>query len=91
MQTIASTLVQTWASLALSTSNNLLLAYGTTGTSTLGYNLFADRWLATNIVSTEVCSIYVPSRTYLLTIHYLFEGVQCSNGVVRQLTQRGQH
>lgn len=54
--TIASTLVQTWASLALSTSNNLLLAYGTTGTSTLGYNLFADRWLATNIVSTEVFS-----------------------------------
>ncbi|KAH9968155.1 DUF1793-domain-containing protein [Russula dissimulans] len=42
-----------WKSLALS-DDHLLVAYGQANSWTLGYNLFADVWLGTNLVESSV-------------------------------------
>ncbi|KAI0259050.1 hypothetical protein BC834DRAFT_974627, partial [Gloeopeniophorella convolvens] len=43
-----------WKSLALDTDQHLLAVYGNAGSWTLGYNLFADVWLGTNLVDSSV-------------------------------------
>ena len=43
-----------WKSLALSSDQHLLAVYGQTNSWTLGYNLFADVWLGTNLVESSV-------------------------------------
>jgi len=43
-----------WKSLAFSNDQHLLAAYGQNNSWTLGYNLFADVWLGTNLVEPSV-------------------------------------
>jgi len=43
-----------WKSLALASDQHLLAVYGQTNSWTLGYNLFADVWLGTNLVEPSV-------------------------------------
>jgi len=43
-----------WKSLAFSNDQHLLAAYGQNNSWTLGYNLFADVWLGTNLVESSV-------------------------------------
>ncbi|EIM87375.1 uncharacterized protein STEHIDRAFT_146778 [Stereum hirsutum FP-91666 SS1] len=52
----ASSYINTWSSLAISSSNSLLLSYGNSGSSSYGYNIFADLWLGTNLVSSTILS-----------------------------------
>ncbi|KAH9968154.1 hypothetical protein BC827DRAFT_1122730 [Russula dissimulans] len=49
----AAQLYDQWKSLALS-NGHLLAVYGQTNSWTLGYNLFADVWLGTNLVESSV-------------------------------------
>ncbi|KAH9000742.1 hypothetical protein EDB86DRAFT_3075192 [Lactarius hatsudake] len=51
---IAGKLYGQWKSLALDIDQHLLAAYGQVGSWTLGYNLFADAWLDTNVVEPSV-------------------------------------
>ncbi|THH08873.1 hypothetical protein EW146_g8851 [Bondarzewia mesenterica] len=53
---IASEYANRWQSMALNTGGQpyMLLSYGDTSSFTFGYNLFADRWLKTNIVNSTV-------------------------------------
>jgi hypothetical protein len=44
-----------WRSHALGDDQHLLAAYGQSDSWTLGYNLFADVWLGTNLVESSVC------------------------------------
>ncbi|TFY68763.1 hypothetical protein EVG20_g3433 [Dentipellis fragilis] len=54
-QTNATQLVQQWQAQALSSDKTHLLAtYGNQDTSTIAYNLFADKWLGTNLVDQSV-------------------------------------
>jgi len=53
-QSAAAQLYNQWKSLALSSDQHLLAVYGQTSTWTLGYNLFADAWLGTNLVDPSV-------------------------------------
>ncbi|KAI0049479.1 DUF1793-domain-containing protein [Auriscalpium vulgare] len=51
----ASNLIQQWNSFALSDDKHLLAKYGDPSSSwTLGYNLFADSWLGTNLLDSSV-------------------------------------
>ncbi|KAF8497614.1 hypothetical protein F5888DRAFT_1613618 [Russula emetica] len=50
----AANLYAQWKSLALSDDQHLLAAYGQNHSWTLGYNLFADVWLGTNLVESSV-------------------------------------
>ncbi|KAF8497609.1 hypothetical protein F5888DRAFT_1906874 [Russula emetica] len=50
----AANLYAQWKSLALSSDQHLLAAYGQNNSWTLGYNLFADVWLGTNLVESSV-------------------------------------
>ncbi|KAN0107744.1 hypothetical protein V8E52_009833 [Russula decolorans] len=50
----AANLYARWKSLALSSDQHLLAAYGQNNSWTLGYNLFADVWLGTNLVESSV-------------------------------------
>ncbi|KAA1474523.1 hypothetical protein DENSPDRAFT_860385 [Dentipellis sp. KUC8613] len=51
----ATQLVQQWQAQALSSDKtHLLAAYGQQDTSTIAYNLFADKWLGTNLVDQSV-------------------------------------
>ncbi|TFY76685.1 hypothetical protein EWM64_g7329 [Hericium alpestre] len=51
----ATQLVQQWTSQALSSDKSRLLeTYGDASSMTLGYNLFADRWLGTQLVDQSV-------------------------------------
>ncbi|KAI0066101.1 hypothetical protein BV25DRAFT_1797287 [Artomyces pyxidatus] len=51
----ASGLYEQWASLALASSDKHILAmYGQESSWSLGYNLFADRWIGTNLVNSSV-------------------------------------
>ncbi|KAN0137115.1 protein of unknown function (DUF1793) domain containing protein [Lactarius tabidus] len=43
-----------WKGLALTSGQHLLAAYGLVDSWTLGYNLFADVWLGTNVVNSSV-------------------------------------
>ncbi|KAF8497612.1 hypothetical protein F5888DRAFT_1923669 [Russula emetica] len=43
-----------WKSLALNSDQHLLAEYGQNNSWTLGYNLFADVWLGTNLVESSV-------------------------------------
>ena len=54
LQNAASKLYTQWKSLALSSDKHLLATYGQTNSWTLGYNLFADVWLGTNLVESSV-------------------------------------
>ena len=62
-QSAAAGLYGQWKSLALSTDQHILAVYGQANSWTLGYNLFADMWLGTNLVESSVgigvCSIHV--------------------------------
>ena len=51
-----------WKSLALNSDQHLLAAYGQNNSWTLGYNLFADVWLGTDLVesSVRVCDYWLP-------------------------------
>ena len=40
----------------MSSDQHLLAAYGQADSWTLGYNLFADVWLGTNLVESSVCA-----------------------------------
>ena len=53
-QSAAAQLYDQWKGLALSSAQYVLAAYGETSTWTLGYNLFADVWLGTNLVDSSV-------------------------------------
>ncbi|KAI0278702.1 hypothetical protein BGY98DRAFT_916704, partial [Russula aff. rugulosa BPL654] len=50
----ATKLYNQWKSLALSSDLHLLAVYGQSDSWTLGYNLFADVWLDTNLVESSV-------------------------------------
>ncbi|KAF8497594.1 hypothetical protein F5888DRAFT_301200 [Russula emetica] len=50
----AALLYAQWKSLALSSDQHLLAAYGQSNSWTLGYNLFADVWLGTNLVESPI-------------------------------------
>ncbi|KAI0267468.1 hypothetical protein BC834DRAFT_822339, partial [Gloeopeniophorella convolvens] len=52
--TTATKFYNEWKSLALDTDQHLLAVYGNAGSWTLGYNLFADVWLGTNLVDSSV-------------------------------------
>ncbi|KAI0267461.1 hypothetical protein BC834DRAFT_953477, partial [Gloeopeniophorella convolvens] len=52
--TMATNFYNEWKSLALDTDQHLLAVYGNAGSWTLGYNLFADVWLGTNLVDSSV-------------------------------------
>ena len=74
---MAALLYSQWKSLALSGDNHLLAAYGQSNTWTLGYNLFADVWLGTNLVESSVgileCSfIVVPDEFQVYDGHSSF-------------------
>ena len=43
-----------WKNLALGDDQHLLAAYGQSDSWTLGYNLFADVWLGTDLVESSV-------------------------------------
>ncbi|KAI0057014.1 hypothetical protein BV25DRAFT_1813076 [Artomyces pyxidatus] len=47
-------LLSQWTSLALGTDNHVLAVYGDMSSWSLGYNLFADRWLGTNLINSSV-------------------------------------
>ncbi|KAI0030848.1 hypothetical protein K488DRAFT_53350 [Vararia minispora EC-137] len=50
----ATSMYTQWKSMALGQNNKMLIAYGRTGTWTLGYSLFADKWLGLNLVDSFV-------------------------------------
>ncbi|KAH8980364.1 hypothetical protein EDB86DRAFT_3107620 [Lactarius hatsudake] len=50
----AASLYAQWKSLALTSDKHLLAIYDQVGSWTLGYNLFADVWLNTNVVESPV-------------------------------------
>ncbi|KAI0310163.1 hypothetical protein OF83DRAFT_1070995 [Amylostereum chailletii] len=50
----AKSLYTEWESGALDSDKHMLLAYGQTPSFSIGYNLFADRWLGTNLVNSAV-------------------------------------
>ncbi|KAH9990995.1 hypothetical protein BJV74DRAFT_977866 [Russula compacta] len=55
-----------WKSLALSSDQHLFAVYGQADSWTLGYNLFADVWLGTNLVESSVYngqSIFIDNIT----------------------------
>lgn len=55
MQTESTNLFAQWESLAVDPSTHALLdAFGQSSSFTLGYNLFADLWLGTNLVNSTV-------------------------------------
>ena len=54
LQSAAAQLYDQWKSLALGSDQHLLAVYGQTSTWTLGYNLYADAWLGTNLVDPSV-------------------------------------
>jgi hypothetical protein len=53
-QSVAAQLYNQWKGLALSSDQHVLAAYGQPDSWTLGYNLFADVWLGTNLVDPSV-------------------------------------
>lgn len=53
-QNTASSLYGQWRSLAVDADQHVLAVYGQAGSWTLGYNLFADAWLGTNLVDSSV-------------------------------------
>ncbi|THH05059.1 hypothetical protein EW146_g10004 [Bondarzewia mesenterica] len=64
----ASSLIQQWQTHALSASSrNLLATYGQSNSWSLGYNLFADRWLGTNLVPSEVFSAQAALSSNLIS------------------------
>ena len=54
VQSTAANLYTQWKSLALTGDSRLLAAYGQMDSWTLGYNLFADVWLGTDVVDSFV-------------------------------------
>ena len=54
-----------WKNLALGNDQHILATYGQSNSWTLGYNLFADVWLQTNLVDSSVgvfrCSLLTAS------------------------------
>lgn len=55
IQTESANLFTQWESLAVDPSSNALLdAFGQSSSFSLGYNLFADLWLGTNLVNSTV-------------------------------------
>ncbi|KAI0267463.1 hypothetical protein BC834DRAFT_842651 [Gloeopeniophorella convolvens] len=52
--TTAANFYNEWKGLALDTDQHLLAVYGNASSWTLGYNLFADVWLGTNLVDSSV-------------------------------------
>lgn len=53
-QSQAASLASQWKGVALGPDNHILATYGDASSYTSGYNLFADRWLGTNIVDSSV-------------------------------------
>ncbi|KAI0058455.1 hypothetical protein BV25DRAFT_1902161 [Artomyces pyxidatus] len=49
----AASLFGQWKSLALASDNHVLAVYGQSSSWSLGYNLFADRWLGTNLLDSS--------------------------------------
>jgi len=73
----AARLYSQWKSLGLSSRDQHVLAvYGQANTWTLGYNLFADVWLGTNLVEASVgvrkCGNYFFSLT-LITFRFMMD------------------
>ncbi|KAI0309520.1 hypothetical protein OF83DRAFT_1071921 [Amylostereum chailletii] len=61
------TLYSNWTSLALASGGQTLLAaYGHQSTWSLGYNLFADRWLGTDVVNSTIFAAQGSSLQNLL-------------------------
>lgn len=58
-----------WKAVGLGSDQHLLARYGDTLSWTLGYNLFADKWLGLGLVEESVC-IYVGSF-YLISDYSL--------------------
>jgi hypothetical protein len=56
-QSNATLLYNQWKSMAIGQNNKLLVAYGQPDSWSLGYNLFADKWLDLNMVDTVVYSL----------------------------------
>jgi hypothetical protein len=66
-QSAASQLYSQWKNLALSSDQHVLAVYGQSTSWTLGYNMFADVWLGTNLVDSSVSvntcwSLVVPDK-----------------------------
>ena len=60
-----------WKTAALASDQHLLAEYNMDNTWTLGYNLFADVWLRTNVVESSVC-IHVDTS---YPASHLFSGI----------------
>jgi hypothetical protein len=54
LKNTAANLYAQWKSLALTSGQHLLAYYGHVNSWSLGYNLFADVWLGTNVVDSSV-------------------------------------
>ncbi|TFY82680.1 hypothetical protein EWM64_g1332 [Hericium alpestre] len=50
----ATSMAETWSTTALNANGQILGSFGDNNSWTLGYNAFADAWLKTGIVSTDV-------------------------------------
>ncbi|KAI0040745.1 hypothetical protein FA95DRAFT_825625 [Auriscalpium vulgare] len=51
---VATGLATRWANLALGSDKHMLATYGEESSWTLGYNLFADRWLRTELINPSI-------------------------------------
>ena len=77
LQSAASQLYNQWKSLALGSDQHLLAIYEQTNTWILGYNLFMDVWLGTNLVESSVSvpaywSHIVPDKIQIYNLHSRF-------------------
>ncbi|KAH9980459.1 hypothetical protein BJV74DRAFT_887813 [Russula compacta] len=56
-----------WRSLALAQDNHVLIQYGNESSWSLGYNMFADIWLRTGLISQDIISAHVD---FLKTVNF---------------------
>ena len=54
MQATANAYYNSWKALALASDQHLLAQYKNESSWTIGYNLFADQWLQTGLISQSV-------------------------------------
>ena len=69
-QSAAAQLYKQWKGLALGSDQHVLGVYGQSSSWTLGYNLFADEWLGTNLVDSSVGVVPVDLVQFLMNFRY---------------------
>jgi len=66
-QNITASLYAQWKINGLGSNQQLLSIYGNLHSWTIGYNLFADKWLGTEVVEASVC-MYISSFSPLIIL-----------------------